>query len=142
MESQRTREEREQKSTWSAADLKHFEKRLLDERKRALAQVQQFDETIGSSQEDADGSLTNWPFHMADQGTDTYEQEQNFVFAGREGQLLRLIDDALRRLYREPENYGRCANCGKLIGRERLDAIPYATHCMDCKQDWEGGRAD
>src|SRR5512141_1887772 len=103
METEATREQ----PSWSSPDLKHFERRLLDERKRALAQVQQFDETIGANQEDADGSLTNWPFHMADQGSDTYEQEQNFVFAGREGQLLRLIDEGLRRLYRTPETYGR-----------------------------------
>src|SRR5215218_7254133 len=135
-------EEREQQPAWNQEKLKHFEKRLLDERKRALAQMQQFDETIGASQEEADGSLTNWPFHMADQGTDTYEQEQNFVFAGREGHLLRLIDEGLRRLYRSPETYGRCANCGKVIGYERLDAIPYATHCVECKQTWEGGQAD
>jgi RNA polymerase-binding transcription factor len=138
METEATREQ----PGWSSSDLKRFERRLLDERKRALAQVQQFDETIGANPEDADGSLTNWPFHMADQGSDTYEQEQNFVFAGREGQLLRLIDEGLRRLYRSPETYGRCANCGKMIGRERLDAIPYATHCVDCKQDWEEARAD
>jgi RNA polymerase-binding transcription factor DksA len=137
-----TREPQEQKPSWRQADLKHFEKRLLDERKRALAQVATFDETIGASQEEADGSLTNWPFHMADQGTDTFEQEQNFVFAGREGQLVRLIDEGLRRLYRAPESFGKCANCGKAIGYERLDAIPYATHCVDCKQDWEGKRAE
>jgi DnaK suppressor protein len=129
-----------QPTTWSPQDLKHFEKRLLEERKRALAQMQQFDETIGASQDEADGSLTNWPFHMADQGTDTYEQEQNLVFAGREGQLLRLIDGALRRLYGSPETYGHCASCGRAINYERLDAIPYATHCVTCKQDWEGGR--
>src|SRR5215212_7150011 len=123
-------EQTEQRPSSGSNDLKHFEKRLLDERKRALAQMQQFDETIGASQDEADGSLTNWPFHMADQGTDTYEQEQNFVLAGREGQLIRLIDEALRRLYRSPETYGRCAECGQLIGYERLDAIPYATHCV------------
>lgn len=135
-----TRDQNEQQTTLTPDDLKHFEKRLLDERKRALAQVQQFDETIGASQEDADGSLTNWPFHMADQGTDTYEQEQNFVLAGREGRLLAVIDDALRRLYSAPEAYGHCASCGRLISFERLDAIPHATHCVTCKQDWEGAR--
>src|SRR5215207_1712939 len=125
------RDQNEQ-TTLSPDDLKHFEKRLLDERNRALAQVQQFDETIGASQEEADGSLTNWPFHMADQGTDNYEQEQNFVLASREGQLVRVIDNALRRLYGSPETFGRCAQCGIAISHERLDAIPYATHCVEC----------
>jgi DnaK suppressor protein len=48
----------------------------------------------------------------------------------------------LRRLYRSPETFGRCDECGKEIGYDRLDAIPYVVRCVDCKQDWEGSRAD
>jgi RNA polymerase-binding transcription factor DksA len=133
---------RESKPAWGERDLQHFEKRLLEERKRALAQMHQFEESFGVSQEAADGELTSWRFHMADEGTDTYEQEQNFLLASREGRLLWHIDEALRRLYKSPERFGRCDSCGKVIGFERLDAIPYVVRCVDCKQDWEGGRAD
>jgi DnaK suppressor protein len=122
--------------------LKHFEERLLQERRRAVAQMQQFSDDIRVSQESADGELTSWRFHMADEGSDTYEQEQKFLLASREGRLLWQIDGALRRLYRTPETFGRCEECGEAIAHERLDAIPYVVRCVNCKQDWEGGRAD
>lgn len=130
------------RSTWNDSERKHFEQRLLDERRRAVAQMQQFGADQRTSQDDADGEMGSWRFHMADEGTDTYEREQSFLLASREGQLLLNIDEALRRLYRTPESYGSCTECGKRIGYERLDAIPYAKTCVSCKKDWEGGRAD
>jgi RNA polymerase-binding transcription factor DksA len=107
-----------------------------------LAQLRVFGVELGTSQEDLDGEVTNYPHHMADEGTDTFEREQNSVLATREGRLLWQIDEALRRLYRSPETFGRCEECGKTITFERLDAIPYVTRCVDCKQEWESGRAD
>lgn len=138
----RMHEQGEPRPAWSAEALSHFEKRLLDERRRAVEQLQQFDEQLGTSQEAADGELTSWRFHMADEGTDTFDREQAFLMASREGRLLWHIDESLRRLYRAPETYGRCDECGKTIARARLDAIPYVVRCVDCKQEWEGGRAD
>lgn len=129
-------------SAWSKRDLEHFERRLLDERKVAVAQVQQFGDTHRTSQEEAEGETSSWRFHMADEGTDTFEREQSFLLASREGRLLWNIDDALRRLYRSPDSYGHCSECGNRIGYERLDAIPYAITCVSCKKEWEGGRAD
>ena len=131
--------ERRQKddSTWSTEELGHFEKRLLEERKRAVAQMAQFDETLGVSEEAATGELSVWRFHMADIGTETFEREQNFLLASREGRLLWHIDEGLRRLYRSPETFGQCDECGGKIAFERLDAIPYVPRCVRCKQDWE-----
>ena len=130
------------KSGWGERELKYFEGRLLDERRRAVAQVQQFGDTHRISQDEADGEVASWRFHMADEGTDTFEREQSFLLASREGRLLWNIDEGLRRLYRSPESYGRCSECGTRIGYERLDAIPYAITCVSCKKEWEGGRAD
>ena len=127
---------------WGKRDLEHFEKRLLDERKRAVAQMQQFGQDLRTSQDEADGEVASWRFHMADEGTDTYEREQTFLLASREGRLLWHIDEALRRLYKIPEAYGRCDECRTMIAYERLDALPYAKNCVSCKQDWEGGRGD
>ena len=132
----------DEKSGWGERELKHFERRLLDERKRALAQVQQFGDIHRLSQDEADGDVSSWRFHMADEGTDTFEREQSFLLASREGRLLWNIDEALRRLYRSAESYGRCSECGNRIGYERLDAIPYAITCVSCKKEWEDGRAD
>jgi DnaK suppressor protein len=125
---------------WGEQDLKHFETRLLDERKRTLAQIGQFQNQVGTSEEEATGELSTWRFHMADVGTETFEREQSSLFASREGRLIRLIDEALRRLYQSPEMFGVCEECGERIGYERLDAIPYVTRCVNCKQSWEGGQ--
>jgi RNA polymerase-binding transcription factor DksA len=103
-------------------------------------QLGQFGEELGTSLEAATGELTSWRFHMADIGTETFEREQNFLLASREGQLLWHIDEALRRLYGAPETFGVCEQCGTRIAFERLDAIPYVVRCVDCKQGWESGR--
>jgi DnaK suppressor protein len=137
-----TREHGDERIGWGERELKHFEHRLLDERKRAVLQVQQFGDTHRISQDEADGEVASWRFHMADEGTDTFEREQSFLLASREGRLLWNIDQALRRLYRSPDSYGRCSECGNRIGYERLDAIPYAITCVSCKKEWEDGRAD
>lgn len=114
--------------------LAHFEQRLLEERKRLLHELGQASELFNSPEQERAGDITSYPFHMADQGTDTDEQEKQFLFASQEGRFLMQIDDALRRLYQSPETFGICENCGEPIDYERLDAIPYARFCIRCKQ--------
>jgi DnaK suppressor protein len=133
-------DQRTVESAWSSKELRHFEQRLVDERERALAQLGQFGADLGTSLEEATGDLTSWRFHMADLGTEAFEREQNFLLASREGQLLWHIDAALRRLYKSPETFGVCEQCGNRIAFERLDAIPYVPRCVACKQVWESGR--
>ena len=77
--------------------LDHFEKRLLDERKRVLKELGHYDETFGSTPQGADGDLSAYSFHMADQGTDAMEREKAFLFASQEGRFLWHLDEALRR---------------------------------------------
>jgi DnaK suppressor protein len=119
--------------------LTHFEKRLLDERKRVLKELGRADEVFGGAQAD-DGDLSSYSFHMADQGTDAMEREKAFLFASQEGRFLWHIDEALRRLYRNPENFGKCHQCGNEIAFERLDALPHARYCIDCKQREEDAK--
>lgn len=120
--------------------LGHFEKRLLEERKRVLRELGHYDETFGSTEQGADGDLSSYSFHMADQGTDAMEREKAFLFASQEGRFLWHIDQALRRLYRSPETFGKCHNCGNDIGYDRLDALPHARFCIECKQQEENGK--
>ena len=135
------RREGDEKSAWGKRELEHFEQRLLEERRRALAEMGRMNDTIGGSDDAQTGELTTWRFHMADVGTETFEREQNNLMASREGQLLWHINEGLRRLYGSPESFGRCEECGERIAYERLDAIPYVTRCVKCKQDWEGAGA-
>ena len=120
--------------------LTHFEKRLLEERKRVLKELGQYNETFKSSEQSADGDLSSYSFHMADQGTDAMEREKAFLFASQEGRFLWHIDEALRRLYRSPETFGRCHSCGEEIDFDRLDALPHARLCIACKQREEDGK--
>ena len=113
--------------------LAHFEKRLLDERKRVVKELGSYGEAFGATLQSADGNLSSYSFHMADQGTDAMEREKAFLFASQEGRFLWHIDEALRRLYRSPENFGKCHNCGNEIAFERLDALPHARYCIECK---------
>lgn len=121
-------------------NLDHFEKRLLEERKRVLKELGHYDESFGSTQQDADGNLSAYSFHMADQGTDAMEREKAALFASQEGRFLWHLDEALRRLYRSPETFGKCHNCGNDIAYERLDALPHARFCINCKQTEEDAK--
>jgi RNA polymerase-binding protein DksA len=124
----------------SKKSLAHFEKRLLEERKRVLKELGQYSETFNATPQSADGDLSSYSFHMADQGTDAMEREKAFLFASQEGRFLWHIDEALRRLYRSPETFGKCHSCGNEIDFDRLDALPHARLCITCKQREEDGK--
>lgn len=115
--------------------LEHLEQRLLKERQRAVKAVRQLEDTLTPL--DEDGDLTNYPFHLADEGTDTMEQEQGFLLRSQEGRLLYEIDDALRVLYKEPEHYGKCLKCESEIPLDRLDVVPWAKYCLEHQEQEE-----
>ena len=117
--------------------LKHFERRLLEERKLVLRSLAALSESLGATQEARDGDLSNYRFHMADQGTDAMEQEKTMLFASQDGRLLWHVDEALRELYRTPETFGTCKRCERLIDFARLDTIPHTRLCITCKQGVE-----
>lgn len=120
--------------------LQHFEKRLLEERKRVLKELGHHEDMMTQTSQDSDGDLSSYSFHMADQGTDAMEREKAFLFASQEGRFLWHIDEALRRIYRAPESYGKCHSCGEEIDFDRLDALPHARLCFACKQREEDGK--
>ena len=117
--------------------LEHLQKRLLRERERALRSLGRYDELAKLSAEQADSDLYSYSDHMADLGTDAMEREKMLLFASKEGRYLYRIEDALRRLYKESETFGVCHTCGNLIDFDRLDALPHARYCIDCKKKEE-----
>ena len=125
--------------TISKKDRAHFEQRLLEERAKVVRQLAQFDESFSNTLQASNGDLSAYSFHMADQGTDAMEREKAFLFASKEGRLLYHIDEALRRLYKKPDIYGICEECGGEIGYDRLDALPHARLCIRCKEREENG---
>lgn len=118
---------------------KQIEERLLEERQERLQALADLDDRFRERMEGDDGDLTNYPLHMADEGTDTMEQEKQSLMVHQEGEQLVAIDDALRQLYKEPESFGKCANCGTEITMERLDLVPWANLCISCQEEAESG---
>ena len=121
-------------------ELEAIERLLLRERDKTLRSLGRFAEQSKMTRDSADNDLSSYSFHMADQGTDAMEREKAFLFASQEGRFLWHIDEALRRLYRSPETFGKCHNCGEDIAFERLDALPHARYCIQCKQREEDAK--
>jgi DnaK suppressor protein len=105
----------------------HLEKRLKEERALALDLIHRdTDELAGSADRDQGGSTSRVPFHPADLGTDTIDEEIQASNATRVSNELAEIDAALERLYTSPETFGQCEDSGGDIPFERLDIIPWA----------------
>ncbi len=121
----------------SRQQLAHLEKRLLAERARALRGLGLFSEISKRGRRFGDSDLAGHTDHMADQGTEAMEREKAAAFATKEGRYLYRIEEALRRLYADPANFGRCHGTGKPIGFERLDALPHARYCIEYKRELE-----
>ncbi len=116
---------------YSKTELEHFKRIIQDRRKEILEDL----ETLKSSMMDVTTGEyvtenSTYSLHM-EQGTDAMEREKTFLFASREGKFLNYLDDALKRV--EKGEYGFCVDCGKLIDKERLEAVPHAQLCIDCK---------
>jgi DnaK suppressor protein len=117
-------------------DLKELETLLLEERVRVMKEMGHLESTVLKvNPRESAGDLSGYSFHMADAGTDAYEREKAFQFASNEGRLLLDLDEALRRLYRG--EYGSCESCGSAIAKARLEAMPTARLCRDCKEKEE-----
>jgi DnaK suppressor protein len=121
------------------SQLEHIEKRLQEERGRALRSLGLFDQMTKADREAGDSALAAYTDHMADQGTEAMEREKAALFATKEGRYLYRIEEALRRLYNNPDEFGKCHTCGAPLGFERLDALPHARYCIDCKIREEDG---
>ena len=72
---------------------------------------------------------------MADHGTDAMEREKSLFLAQRGGDYLDYLGEALQRV--ENGTFGVCRVCGGEIGRARLEAVPTATQCIECKSKRE-----
>lgn len=113
----------------TAKQLKHLETRLLEERARVVNALAQYHRETSETLQEASGDVSAYHVHMADQGTDTEDQELDAVNAQRESVELAEINAALERLYQKPAQYGRCERTGKPIPFERLDLVPWARTC-------------
>ena len=87
------------------------------------------------SQKESSGDLSGYSFHMADMASDSYDRELSLNIAGGEQEIIYEIDDALKRI--EEGKFGLCISCSKKIPQKRLNAVPYAKYCIQCKSKEE-----
>jgi len=122
----------------TAADIERFKQALLEKRVEIVGSVNEmYDEALKRSRLDATGDLSSMPTHMADIGTDNYEQEFALGLMDSERKLLREIDDALERI--ENGVYGKCEGTGKPINKARLEAKPWARYDVEYARMLENG---
>jgi RNA polymerase-binding protein DksA len=120
------------------AELDNFRQVLLDLRNRLKGDVSHLTgEALRHAGGEASGNLSNTPIHMADLGTDNFEQEFTLSLLENEERALDEIADALDRV--QHGTFGQCEECHKEIPRARLHALPYARHCVDCARKLEQG---
>ena len=121
---------RQGKSHLKKADTKAYRERLLALRARLRGESSMMADAA-LKENGNDGS--SMPIHMADIGSDNFEQEFTLSLVANEEETLELIEGALVRI--EAGTYGRCAECEKRIPKTRLNAIPYTPFCVTCASE-------
>ena len=114
----------------------YFRDIIMRKRKDILRELNYLRETsMDSTIDQYSGDNSTYSYHMADQGTDAQEREKAFLFASREGKMLRLLDQALERL--DAGTYGYCQETNQPIEFKRLEAIPHARLSIAAKKKHE-----
>lgn len=121
----------------SKLDLEHFRTLLLDRRGAITDAIEYLHKENPGSLVDETGELVSGSAdqHPADTATETVDREIDYTLEEHDERLLAEIDAALERI--DDGTYGICVNCGAQIAPERLEAMPWATLCIDCKRKEE-----
>ena len=118
-------------------DLEQARGVLESERTRLLGAIDSVNHPQSLTDETGDLSIGS-DDHLADSATETFMRELDDGLEENAERLLGEIDTALRRI--DDGTYGMCVACGRPIDAERLEAVPWATLCLDDKRAEEGGR--
>ena len=109
---------------------KAYREKLLDRREGLVGQVQEAE--AYSRQRDAEATQD-----PADMAANAYTKELLVSMSANDRHLLQLIDEALFRI--EDGDFGKCIHCGQPIQEKRLEAVPWARHCLRCQDLNERG---
>jgi RNA polymerase-binding protein DksA len=120
----------------SVIDVDRFREVLLEERRRVEAAIENLHADHPGTMSDETGEDAVYDNHLADTATETYDRELDYTLEENSEHVLTEIEAALKRI--EDDTYGVCSNCGKPIPEERLEALPWATLCIDCQRGREG----
>lgn len=118
-------------------EMKAFKRQLLAMRSRLRGDVSAMaDAALNKTRSESSGDLSSMPIHMADVGSDNFEQEFTLGLMENEEGTLELIESALERI--EEGVYGVCLECEAKIPKARLNVIPFTAHCVKCASKLEG----
>jgi DnaK suppressor protein len=125
--------------TMKKAEVNVYKTLLLALRARLRGDVIQLaDAALKKNRAEANGDLSSMPIHMADLGSDNFEQEFTLSLMENDEVTLEAIEAALERI--ESGAYGDCEECGTKIPKTRLEAIPYTSLCVKCASKMETKR--
>ncbi len=123
-------------SALKSDELESFRQTLHTLRARLRGDLDQMtDEALRRDQPQSSGNLSNVPLHMADVGTENYDQEFTLSLIENESLTLEEIQEALNRI--DSGRFGRCEECDAAIPKPRLQALPYTRHCIQCARALE-----
>lgn len=120
------------KTPFNKTQLDHFRQMLLRKRAELLGDIHHMEEEALRSQS---GALSNTPQHIAEQGSETYEQSLQLDLAAVDRKLLKEIDDAVARI--DAGTYGICEFSGKPIKTDRLEELPWARFTIEAQRELE-----
>ena len=116
----------------TAKEVEHFRDLLLEKRRELLGDVSSMETDALRS---GNSNLSTLPMHMADSGTDNYEQEFTLGLVEKDRQLMREINLALAKI--QDGSYGICEGTGKPIAKPRLEAQPWAKYSIEHARAWK-----
>lgn len=110
-------------------ELKAYREQLVQLRSRLRGEVSTMAQ---NALRDAKGESSSVPLHMADIGSDNFEQEFTLSLMANEEDTLNMIEAALERI--EDGSYGICEECETVIPKLRLSALPHTPYCVKCAE--------
>jgi len=112
-------------------------KRLEYYKKKLLTRRDELVKTIVRTEEEGRQADDDPTVDLADKAANSYTKEFLFGQTNTDRTVLNMIDEALKRI--RNNEYGTCANCQEEMQQKRLDAVPWAKHCISCQEKMEQG---
>jgi DnaK suppressor protein len=112
-------------------------KKLETFKKRLETRRQDLHRTVTRNQVDGRNADEDTAQDIADRAASSYTKEFLFSQSNNERQILQMVENALARI--REGSFGDCVHCGKEINPKRLEAVPWARHCIECQEKLERG---
>jgi DnaK suppressor protein len=126
-----------QKSTLRGGEPVMDKKRLDYYKKKLVTRREELMKTIARTEEEGRQADDDQTVDLADKAANSYTKEFLFGMTNTDRTILNMIDEALKRI--KANEYGLCANCQEEMQQKRLEAVPWAKHCVTCQEKAEQG---